>query len=119
CPHPRSSGRPNGSGLGRTDGRLRPDRWRCLPYDAQPSKRADREISQPEVGKAAGLPDAEQGPVDGEAQGIVAALDRDPDAFAEIAAFDERAACQSAAAGRTRAIEPERQREAVAEQKIH
>src|SRR5689334_16374559 len=90
---------------------------RCPPYC--PSKRADREISQPKLGKTAGLPDAEQRPVDGEAQGVVAVLDGDPDALAEIAAFDERPARKGAATGRTCAIEPERQCKAITEQEIH
>ena len=44
--------------------------------------------------------------------------DRDADAFAEIAAVEIGPAAECAAAGRGRAVEPERQRDAVAEQQV-
>src|SRR5262249_26648639 len=77
--------------------------------------RIDREIPQPQVGEAALLPQAKQAPVDGEAQRVVAALDRDADALAEVAALDERAAREGAAVARVGAVEPERERKSVAE----
>src|SRR5690349_5261133 len=92
-------------------GLLRTRAWRR-------SIRIDREISQPQVGEAALLPEPEQAPVDGEPQRVVAALDRDADALAEVAALEERAARERAAVARVGAVEPERQREAVAEQEI-
>src|SRR5712691_8911507 len=85
----------------------------------RPSKRTDRKIPQPQIGETAGFPDAIQGPVDAKPQRVVAALDGNPDAFAKIAAFDERPADEGAATAGTRAIKPERQRESVAEQQIH
>src|SRR5271155_3271501 len=82
------------------------------------SKRTDREIAQPEIGEAALLPQLEQRPVQGEPQQIVAALDRDADAFAKKTAFQKRPAAKGAAAAGVRAIEPERERDAVVEQQI-
>ena len=80
------------------------------------SIRADREITQPQVGEAALLPQPEQRPVDRLAQQIVAAFDRDADALAEEAAFHIGPAAEHAAAGGVGAVEPERERDAVAEQ---
>src|SRR5262249_7250261 len=82
------------------------------------SKRVDRKIAQPQIGETALLPQAEQRPVEGEPQRVVAALHRDPDALAEIAAFGERAALELAAIGRVGAVEPEGELDAVAEQEI-
>src|SRR5262249_42887271 len=82
-------------------------------------KRADGKIAQPKVGEAASLPDAKERPVDGQAQCVVAAFDRDPDTFAEVAAFNKWPAGEDATTLGTRAIEPERQCKAVAEQEIH
>src|ERR1043165_1090312 len=83
------------------------------------SKRIDREIPQPEVGEAPLLPQPEERPVERQSQRVVAALDRDADALAEITAFGERAACEFAASTRVAAVEPERKPEAIAEQQIH
>src|SRR5581483_4114250 len=67
---------------------------------------------------AAPLPQAEQRPVEGLAQDVVAAPDRDPDALAEIAALEIGPAAEHAAIARVRAVEPEGERYAVAEQKV-
>src|SRR5260370_38539633 len=75
-------------------------------------------MAQPQVGEAALLPLPEQRPVQGLPQQVVAALDRDADALAEEAAFQERAAAEGAAAARIGAVEPEGERDAVAEQQI-
>src|ERR1700678_2906860 len=91
---------------------------KASPSKNHPSKRADREIAQPQIRVAALFPKLKKRPVQGKAQKIVAALDRDADALAEIAAFQERTAAERAAAGRIRAIEPEGERNAVAEQQI-
>src|SRR6266536_2473623 len=82
------------------------------------SKRADGKIAQPQVGVAAFFPEPEQGPVQRLPQQIVAPADGDADALAEIAALDERAAGEGAAFGRIRAVDPERQRDRVAEDEI-
>src|SRR5271166_1315735 len=82
------------------------------------SERTDREIAQPEIGEAALFPQLEQRPVQGKPQQIVAALDGDADAFAEKAAFQKRPAAERAAAAGVRAVEPEGERNAVAEQQI-
>ena len=70
------------------------------------------------VGEAALLPEPEQRPVERLAQRVVAALDRDADAFAEIAALGERTADEFAAAGGVGPVEPEGERDAVAEQQV-
>src|SRR5687767_5136685 len=82
------------------------------------SKRADREIPEPQIGEAALLPQPEQRPVEGEPKRVVAALDRDPDALAEIAALGDRTADENAAASRIRPVKPESKRNAVTEQQI-
>src|SRR6266478_958460 len=82
------------------------------------SKGADREIPEPQIGEAALLPQPEQRPIEGKPQRIIAALDRDADALAEIAALGERSADEDAAIRRVGAVEPESERDAVAEQKI-
>src|ERR1700679_1406721 len=82
------------------------------------SKRTDRKIAQPKIGIAALFPLPEQRPVQSLTQQIVAALDGDADAFAEEAAVQERTAAKCAAAAGIGAVEPERQRDAIAEQKI-
>src|SRR5437762_13549012 len=82
------------------------------------SERADRKITQPQIGEAALLPQPEQRPVERQAQGVVAAFDRDADALAEIPAFRERAADELAAIARVGAVEPECQPDSVAEQEI-
>src|SRR5689334_23052338 len=83
-----------------------------------PSKRTDRKIAQPQVAETALLPQPEQSPVKTLTERVVAALDRDADAFAEVAAFDKRAAAKGTAILRIRAVQPEGQRNTVAEQKI-
>src|SRR6185312_5851753 len=82
------------------------------------SERADRKIAQPQIGELAVLPQAEQRPVERLAQHVVAAPYRDADALAEEPALQERSAAKHATAGRIRAIEPERQRDAVTEQQV-
>src|SRR5579885_3915091 len=82
------------------------------------SKRADRKIAQPQIGEAAFLPQPEQAPVESLAQQVVAFLHRDADALAEIFALQEGAAAEHAAIRRIGAIEPEGERDAVAEQQI-
>src|SRR5712691_12272018 len=54
-----------------------------------------------------------------EAQRLVAAPHRDPDALAEVAALGERAAAELAAIARVGAVEPEGELDAVAEQEVH
>src|SRR6201997_3712724 len=82
------------------------------------SKRADRKITQPQIRKAALLPIPKQGPVQSLPQQIIAAFDDDAHAFAKIAAFEVGTAAEYAAAGGIGTVEPERQRDAVAEQQI-
>src|ERR1700760_2595187 len=82
------------------------------------SERAHREIVQPKVGVTAFFPDPEQRPVQRLAQEVVALAHGNPDALAEKAALDERAAREGAAIGRVRAVDPERQRDRVAEDEI-
>src|SRR6266446_2097696 len=82
------------------------------------SKGADREIPEPQIGEAALLPQPEQRPIEGKPQRIVAALDRDADTLAEIAALGERPADKDAAVRRIRAVEPERKHDAIAEQEV-
>src|ERR1700716_4242573 len=81
-------------------------------------KRAHREIAQPQIGVAAFFPDPEQRPIQRLPQEVVALAHADADAFAEIAAFDERPAGERAAFARVRAVDPERQRDRVAENEI-
>src|SRR5215467_9999470 len=85
---------------------------------ADQSIRIDREVAQPQVGEAPLLPQAEERPVDREPQRVVAALDGDADAFAEIATLEERSAGEFAAVVRVAAVEPEREPEPVAEQEV-
>src|SRR5438034_6203202 len=81
-------------------------------------KRADGKIAQPQIGVAAFFPDPEQRPVQRLPQQIVAFANRDADALAEIAALDEWPAGERAAIGRIGAVDPERQRDRVAEDEI-
>src|ERR1043165_5240005 len=81
-------------------------------------ERADREITQPQIGETALFPNPEQRPIERKPQRVVAALDRDADALAEIAALGERTADEHAAVRRVGPVEPERKRNTVAEQKI-
>src|SRR5690242_10181530 len=91
---------------------------RAAPDDREASIRIDRKIAQPQIGKAALLPQTEERPVDGEPQRVVAALDRDADALAEVSALDERPAHERAAAAGIRAVEPEGEVERICEQEI-
>src|SRR5258708_4649473 len=79
-----------------------------------PSKRADRKVSQPQIGETAFFPDPEQRPVQRLPQQVVAFAHRDADALAEVAALDEGAAGERAAFARIGAVDPERQRDRVA-----
>src|ERR1700752_355707 len=81
-------------------------------------KRADGKIPQPQIGEAAFFPYPEQRPIQRLPQQIVALADGDADAFAEIAALDERAAREGAAFPRIGTVAPERQRDRVAEDEI-
>src|SRR5579859_186816 len=87
----------------------------CPPYR---SERAHREIAQPQIGVAAFFPDAKQRPVQRLPEQIVALAYRNADALAEIAALDERPAGEGAAIVRIGAIDPERQRNPVAEDEV-
>src|SRR5467141_3857035 len=81
-------------------------------------KRADREIAQPQVGEAALVPDPEQRPIEREPHRLVAFLHGDADTLAEVAAVEIGAAPEGAAVLGIGAVEPERERNAVAEQEI-
>src|SRR6202011_2597548 len=81
-------------------------------------KRAHRKIAQPQIGVAAFFPDPEQRPVQRLPQQVVALAHGDADALAEKAALDERAAGEGAAIGRVGAVDPECQRDAVAEDEV-
>src|ERR1700683_3185017 len=82
------------------------------------SERADREIAQPQIGEAPLLPHPEHRPVQRQPDRIVALLDRDAYALAEIAAVHVGAAPEGATIARIGAVEPERQRHRVAEQEV-
>src|SRR5262245_8524980 len=81
-------------------------------------ERADRKIAQPQVGEAALVPDPEQRPIEREPHHVVAFAYRDADAAAEIAIVEIGAATEHAAVLRRGAVEPERQRDGVAEQQV-
>src|SRR5258707_2564297 len=83
------------------------------------SERADGKIAQPQVGVAAFFPDPEQRPVQRLAQQVVALAHGDADALAEKAALDERPARERAAFGRVGAVDPERQRDRIAEDEVY
>src|SRR3954469_21032785 len=84
-----------------------------------PSERADRKIAQPQIGIAAFFPEPEQRPVQRLAQQVVALAHGDPDALAEIAALDERSAAEGATIAGISAVDPERQRNRVAEDEVN
>src|ERR1700742_5321527 len=90
----------------------------CPPYEVTSSERADRKIMQPQIGVAAFFPDPEQRPVQRLSQQVVALAHGDADALAEIAAFDEWAAGKGATIAGIGAVDPECQRNAVAEDEI-
>src|SRR4029079_16563678 len=81
-------------------------------------ERTHREIAQPQIGVAAFFPDPEQRPVQRLPQQVVALANGDADPLAEIAALDERPAGEGAALGGVGAVDPERQRDAVAEDEV-
>src|SRR3954471_5782257 len=82
------------------------------------SKRADWEIAQPQIGEPALLPDPEQRPVERQPDRVIALSDRDADAFTEIAVVGVGAAAKGTAILGIRAVEPEGERDGVAEQEI-
>src|SRR6202790_4851470 len=81
-------------------------------------KRADVKVAQPQIRVAAFFPKPEQRPVQRLPQQIVALADGDADALAEIAALDKRSARERAALGGIGTVDPERQRDRVAEDEI-
>src|ERR1700721_2628399 len=81
-------------------------------------KRTHRKIAQPQIGVAAFFPEPEQRPVQRLPQQVVALAHGDADAFAEITALDERPAGEGAAVAGIGAIDPERQRDRIAEDEI-
>src|SRR4029078_531515 len=82
------------------------------------SKRADREIAQPQVCNTPVPPRENRAPFEPLPQQIVAAPHRDADALTEKPALQIGAASEHATIGRVSAIEPESQRNSVTEQKI-
>src|ERR1700690_3510736 len=90
----------------------------CPPYALKFLKRAHRKIAQPQIGVAAFFPKPEQRPVQRLPQQVVALAHGDADAFAEIAALDKRPAGEGAAIAGIGAVDPERQRDRVAENEI-
>src|ERR1700722_998478 len=81
-------------------------------------KRTDRKIVQPQVGVAALFPEPEQRPVQRLPQQIIALAHGNSYAFTEIAALNKRPARERAAIAGVRAIDPERERDRVAENEI-
>src|SRR5262249_58374959 len=59
-------------------------RWR--PAGTRGSKRTDREIAQPQIGKTALLPDPEQRPIERQPDRVIALFDNNSDAFPAVAA---------------------------------
>src|SRR3979490_207494 len=90
---------------------------RCARNDGW-SERADGKIAQPQIGEAALFPDPEQRPVQRLPQQVVALAHGDTDALAEIAALDKRAARELAAIAGIGAVDPECQRDRIAENEI-
>src|SRR3954463_1133755 len=89
----------------------------CPPYEAV-SERTDRKIAQPQIREAAFFPDPEQRPVQRRPQQIVALADGDADTFAEKAALDKGPAGEGAAFAGIGTVDPERQRDRVAEDEV-
>src|ERR1043166_9094601 len=81
-------------------------------------KRADWKISEPQIRELALLPDPEQGVVQRQPDRIVAAFDRDADALAEVAAVEIGTAAERTAVLGIGAVEPERERDRVAEHQV-
>src|SRR3978361_1240164 len=88
------------------------------PLRVSQLKRADGEITQPQIGVAAFFPDPEQRPVQRLPQQVVALAHGNPDALAEKAALDKRPAGERAAFGGIGAVDPERQRDRIPENEI-
>src|ERR1700724_1803472 len=82
------------------------------------SEGAHGKIAQPQVGIAALFPKPEQRPVQRLPQQVIALAHSDANAFAEIAAFDERTARERAAFTGIGAVDPECQRDRVAENEV-
>src|SRR5215470_3984973 len=82
------------------------------------SKRADRKIAQPQIRETTLLPDSEYSPIECQAHRIVTLLHRDAHAFAEIAAVDVGTTAKSTAIFGIGSIEPEGERDCIAEQEI-
>src|SRR5262249_38838360 len=82
------------------------------------AKRTDREIAQPQIGKKAPLPDPEQRPIERQAYVFIAFLDNNSDASAEGAAGGVGPAAKGTAILGIGAVEPERERDRIAEQEI-
>src|ERR1700738_4674215 len=77
-----------------------------------------RKIAQPQIGVAAFFPEPEQRPVQRLPQQIVALAHGDADALAEIATLDKRAAAERAAFAGVGAVDPERERDRIAENEV-
>src|SRR5579863_7064375 len=92
----------------------------CPPYESKSGtlKRTDRKIAQPQVRVAAFFPQSKQRPVHSLPQQIIALAHGDPDALAEIAAFDKGTAGECAAFAGIGAVDPECQRDRVAENEV-
>src|SRR5262245_47237616 len=82
------------------------------------SKRADREIAQPQICETPLFPQAEQCPVEGLPQQIVAAPHRYSDALTEEPAFKIGPTPEHTAVRRVGPIEPEGKRDPVTKQKV-
>src|SRR3954463_9008804 len=92
-------------------------RWadRAVAASAVFLERADGKIAQPQIGVAALFPNPEQRPVQRLAQQVVAFAHGYADAFAEKTALDERPAAEGAAIAGIGAVDPECQRNRIAE----
>src|SRR5262245_29867930 len=82
------------------------------------SERRDRKITQPQFGEPAFFPQPEQCPIECLPQQIIAASDRDTDAFAKKATLQIGTPAEHAAICGICAIEPKSERDAVAEQQV-
>src|SRR5437588_1306993 len=80
------------------------------------SERAHRKIPQPQFRESPLLPDTKQRPIECQPDGLVPLANGDADALAEIPVVDVRPAAKSAAVLRVGSVEPERERNRVAEQ---
>ena len=121
-PHTPPSSPRNGFAVTRDEGGVytwwaRREERLCPPYEFL-LERADGEIAQPQIGVAAFFPEPEQRPVQRLPQQVVAFAHRNSNSLAKIPAFDERAAAERAAFARIGAVDPERQRDGVAENEI-